>query len=238
MPNIKLNAKLQAYSKAPFYTDWVRDIKSIPNYNPKSSYVRYTDGNGTTSWEEIDTTLFNEEKLVGLIRDISSNKDYAQSIKIIKPNTLYDENNPDSMLPGNAFGFYDWNDDLTIVQFPYLYSPDYSTIGVKVDSVTGEGHLCAINTPDNVTLKVNQSTHKMYVDALLTSDGALLGNVINDKLKDLDRDVQDLIQLVKGTGGILDPWDFGVSEPTEEELHWYYVSWFTLNYLERYPEAS
>lgn len=125
MPNLQLNAKLQVYSRAAFYDDWVRDIiKNVPNYDPKKSYVRSTNESGEAFWEEIDTTLCNEERLEAFVRDIASNKDYAQSIKIIKPNSLLDENDLTSRLPGNAFGFYDWNDKLTVVQFPALCSPD------------------------------------------------------------------------------------------------------------------
>ena len=51
MPNIQLKAKLQAYSKTPFYEDWVRDIAKIPNYDPNKSYVRATGEDGVPFWK-------------------------------------------------------------------------------------------------------------------------------------------------------------------------------------------
>ena len=44
MPQIKLQAKLQAYSRAPFYGDYIRDPKSlVPDYNSTTIYV-FKDG--------------------------------------------------------------------------------------------------------------------------------------------------------------------------------------------------
>lgn len=238
MPNLQLKAELQAYSRAAFYDDWVRDIaKTVPDYDPKKSYVRSTNKDGDAFWEEIDTTLCNEEKLEAFIREIASNRDYAQSIKIIKPNSLLDENDPTSRLPGNAFGFYDWEDKLTIVQFPALYSPDYVTIGTKKDEASGESFLTLINTPDGVTLKVNDQ-NKIYAESLLTKDGIILGTTISEKLALLEKDVKDLIFITQGKGGFLDPHNFGTAEPTREELHQYYTNYIIAEYLKQHPYAS
>ena len=78
----------------------------------------------------------------------------------------------------------------------------------------------------------------MYVESLLTKDGILLGTSISERLKNLEKDVQDLISITQGKGGFLDPHDFGTAEPTEEELYRYYKQQITIQYIKKYPDAT
>lgn len=220
MPNIQLKAKLQAYSRAPFYADWVRDITSLPDYDPEANYIRCTDENGEIKWKKIDVKYCDETTLERFIKEISDDNAYAKNIRIIKPNTSYNKNDPtdlEKILPSNAFGFYDWDNQLNIVQFPYLCEPDHNTIDINE-----EGKLCAKNLPDERSLKTDRDNNQLKVEAIFTSDGLLIsGDFIHSSILNIVQDVDSLKQTVQDQGGQLNPYNFESSNPTEEDLSLY-----------------
>ena len=116
MPTIQLKAKLQAYSRAPFYGDYIRQPSSVTeNYNKDTIYV-LKDG----SW--IDLAKASEELGISVEALRAEVNDKFDNIRIEQ-----DATNPAKIL------FYDSNDSPTEITLPSAVV-DNITIGVNSDS--------------------------------------------------------------------------------------------------------
>lgn len=208
MPQINLKAKLQAYSKVPFYSDFVREAPKDTN-----SYVR-KDG----AWVSLDTT-FLQDSLEEFKNEVIKVGETVKNIDV------YFDISKNRLIFINSSG---------IAKEIYLPETkvDNNTIGYDKD-----GRLYQLDTPDNITIKVVNEKYiqnaedidindkisgelKVYGIYAETSKSYLTGQSIKDKLTKLEKDVSDLESYTQGTGGFLDPYNFGhLNSLTDNEIN-------------------
>lgn len=208
MPNnIILKAKLQAYSRAPFYGDYIRQPESvIENYNKNLFYVM-RDGH----W--IDLAQASSDlgvSIQDLIEQVSTLDDriFGKDGVVAKTDARIENN---KLLFTDGLG----------VQKTYILptsSVDNDSIGL-----TDSFQITALNKPDNKTLKlvdieyeddgisVVKKSAKLRVDAVydVDSETYLEGSELNNTLKRFDKTIKSLEEYTLGTGGFLDPYNFG-----------------------------
>lgn len=208
MPIIKdLKATLQAYSKAPFYGDYIRQPKStVENYNKNFFYVMH-DGQWVDLAEASSTLGVSIEELVEQIETLN-NKIFGKNGVVANTDVILDNNN---------LIFIDGNGVEKIYPLPSA-KVDNDTIGLNADF-----QITALNKPDNKTLKivdieydddgvsVVKKSAKLRVDAIYDADSKIYldGSELNTTLKRFDKTIKSLEEYTLGTGGFLDPYNFG-----------------------------
>lgn len=224
MAEIKLKAILRAYTKTPFYNDFVRDVYSQKDVLPDTQYVRVYKENSeveedspdryTGEWVALDTALLEKpleefrndvEKLNVRLHTIDVKVDLI-SRKLIF--TTCDGLEFSYELPGVAV--------------------DYTTI--KTDAY---GRLSTIDVPDEQTIKevdiewentdeegnpvpneygiTGKTSGKLRVTGIYVEDSKLIlsGNELNKRLLTAEKNIKDLETYTQGTGGHLDPTNLG-----------------------------
>lgn len=209
MPTLNLKATLQAYSKAPFYGDYIRQPQSLlgSDYDPNLTYV-LKDG----SW--IDLAKASSE--LGI--SIDELKSYISQVESrVRDNIRIEQDlaNP------NDLKFYDYNNIPTPIILPTAKT-DNVTVGIN-----DVGDLYTINNPDEITLKTIV-TYESDSDNISESfdikrDGKyqvvsifdekekayISGSDIRSRLSAAEKNIRDLESYTQGTGGFLDPNNFG-----------------------------
>lgn len=195
MPSIQLQAKLRAYTRAPFYTDVVREA-------PEDD-VQYVRING--EWKPLDTAL-----LQGTVEEF---RDTVNKLRV-----QLDAVDLQFIPSTNQLVFIDGYGSKTYLTLPGT-NVDGKTIGL-----TNTNSLYVIDTPDDITIKTvdietvphpddesiqKKISGKLRVDAIYAEDDNYLsGKDIFDRLQAAEKNINDIEQIVQGTGGFLDPADF------------------------------
>lgn len=169
MPQIKLNATLQAYSKAPFYSDWVRDVSAQNgSYEPiqeilnsdgsvaKIAWVRALNNKNEYQWYPIDVTALDASAIEELRQQLfqygTSLEENLEGIYLSAP--YLDEATNNLVLSFyNKFGWINnegVKEYVRTISLPGVY-PDNRYIYKNLDA---GNTLTLVNTEDNATIKV------------------------------------------------------------------------------------
>ena len=234
MAEIKLKAVLRAYSKSPFYNDFVRDIYSQEETTSKTQYVRtydeVIDDNGNSNmvgaWVPLNTALL-EKPLEEYAQQVASLKEGVNKISV-----RIDEKT-------NQLIFID---SLGRIYYDYLPQAKVDGTSIKLDD---NFKLYSVDTPDGKTLKISDIVYKngvdengvpipdpttgiidkisgkirvegIYINAI---DSVMSGDELNSRLSKAEKNISDLEAYTQGTGGFLDPYNFGkaLGNLTKEE---------------------
>lgn len=229
MPTIKLNAQLKAYSRAPFYYDWIRDASSntIEGYDPSLLYVRQ---NG--EWVPFDKSIFGTpiEEIQQNISNIKEEIDRAN----IGFNNLGIIFNP----VNDSLYFIDRNGNLGAPVALPSAKVDRITVGLN-----DKNQVKVLDTPDEISIKVvdvqyseehpeesftfQKLSGKLRAESLYVEKDPTLnmipeeiaefnkkyisGYSIKERLKRAEAYIQELRDHIQGTGGFLTPYNFGRS---------------------------
>ena len=168
MRELKLNAQLRAYSRAPYFTDWIRDLASqeqipdISTLDTTIAYVRVYNSDNKPIWATIDTSLLNQDvinSLVELVRetqnDFTSLTNNLNSIKELIDFRL-EVTGPYS----NQLVFTNAKGEKTVITLPSSY-PDNNSIGINDEHL-----LYVMDTADNETIVVTDVERKNLYNAL------------------------------------------------------------------------
>ena len=197
MPNIQLKAQLQAYSRAPYYSDYIREA-------PKDnlSYIRK---NG--EWVVLDE--FTKEALKEFQQQIQSLEDQVGTIDIYS-----NDENIVFVLPSGESRYITFPalrvDNITIGadENGTLYQidvPDKKTINI-VDETYAPA--------ENGFGAPRKTSGKLRADALWVGkdsnnqDLYITGISLQSIITRLEKNVSDLENTLQGTGGYLDPYRF------------------------------
>ena len=211
--NIILKAKLQAYSRAPFYGDYIRNPKSLlkDGYDPSKYYV-FKDG----SWINLEEA---SSKLGLSIEELSNELERVET-------TL------NSQLE-NIDCYFDYNSNKIIFTNKFGVSQEYVLPSTKVDRETiglnNALEATLLDRPDGETLRVVdveyesddvrvvKKSGKLRVDALYTgkdnqgNSKYISGVDVEARLSRAEKNIKDIESFTQGTGGFLDPYNFGES---------------------------
>lgn len=168
MQEIKLNAKLRAYSNAPYYTDWVRDVSSqsdIPNAEAIGdiAYARAYNADGKLQWVKIDTSLLKPETIQDLIELVNTVQEDFNDVNNHIDNVQDTVNKIDLDLQvtgpySNQLIFTDAKGIIKSIKLPSSY-PDKKTINENDETL-----LYVIDTADNNSIKIVNETYKDIYD--------------------------------------------------------------------------
>lgn len=197
MPIIQLQAKLQAYSRAPYYNDLIREAPQ-----DSTSYVR-KDG----EWVGLDTTL-----LEGSLEDF---RNQVESLEATLGNLTIE-------LSGNGqyLIFTKYDGSKVFLSLP-TSRVDFKTLGVNKD----DGSLYVLDAPDNRSIEVVDVEYEqdpndyeiniktkgtlrakaLYVDNLGGSARYITGSDIENRISNAEKNIQDLENYTQGVGGLLKP---------------------------------
>lgn len=209
MPIINLTATLQAYSKAPFYGDYIRQPQSLlgSDYDPNLIYV-LKDG----SW--IDLAKASSE--LGISIDELDNY-----IKLVEHKARDHIRIEQDLANPSDLKFYDYNNVAKPIVLPKAKT-DNITIGLNDNN-----ELYTVNNPDEVTLKTvvtyKGDSDNIYESFDIKRDGKyqvvsifdekektyISGTAIRARLSAAEKNIRDLESYTQGTGGFLDPNNFG-----------------------------
>ena len=209
MPTLQLKATLQAYSKTPFYGDYIRQPESLlgSEYDPNLVYV-LKDGSWVDLAKAASETGASIDELKAYIEQVE--KKVRDNIRIEQ-----DLSNPFNLK------FYDYNNVPTPIVLPTA-NTDNITIGVNEDS-----QLYTINNPDEITLKTiityEGDSENIQESFNIKRDGKyqvvsifderekayISGTDIRARLSAAEKNIKDLEAYAQGTGGFLDPYNFG-----------------------------
>ena len=171
MPQINLTAQLQAYSKVPFYSDWVRDvtvqngsyepIQEIQNDDGTISRVAWVRAlidktENKYQWYPIDISLADKELVDGLkLRILECEQALDSGLSSIYMTAPYFDKNSNNLVL-TFYNKYGWINTEGIKEYsqtislPSVY-PDNTTI---YKNIAGGGLLSLVNTQDNSTIRV------------------------------------------------------------------------------------
>ena len=221
MPQITLKAKLQAYTKTPFYGDYIREPKALlPDYDPNIAYV-FRDGSWIDlavvsselgiSIEDLRNTITEiENNLLQEIRTVNVDVDYSKDQLIFTnsrnenifktlPTSKVDGETIGKNLDGNMY-VLDQPDGKTIVVDNIVYEKDDFNIDVR--KVSGELRVDGIAITNNPKQNMSQEEILDYDSKYIS------GHDLHYRLKSLEKNVKDLEEFTQGTGGFLDPYRF------------------------------
>lgn len=234
MPQIKLKATLQAYSRAPFYGDYVRQPKGLlgTDYDPNDIYVLK---NGTwidltEAASEIGMSIDQlklkieevERSLTTSIENISCYIDYDKHSLIFVNNDgqVFNYIIPDAETDGKTIGRNSENqliqldtaDEKTITVTDVVYEKDPNTGFTK--KASGKIRAQALYVSEDPTKTSGLSDE----DLIDFKSNYISGFDIKNRLQNIEKNVSDLESYVQGTGGFLDPYNFSKSLlPLEEK---------------------
>lgn len=247
---IHLNAKLEAYSRAPYYSDWVRDVSSNSTTEqvPEDfiSYVRVkvpvgTDSDGNIvyeyKWKANTTVLQQSDGLSKLESRVADNEtDILEHNKWIKNISLTD-------IGKSTLIFTDWNGYITRIQLPTT-SPDNETIRQVTDkdgskvlrSMYGVDNDTIVIVPEYETVTDETGTHAglktkdkfrakaLYTDFVqdrdLVVNNILSSDVIARTLYNLKNEINNLAN----DGVLIDPMPLSFVKQSvgeDDEADWY-----------------
>lgn len=221
MPQIKLTAKLKAYSKAPFYGDYIRNPKNtLDDYDSDIGYI-LRDGNWVDVNKLISETGLSIKELTQVIKDIQSNLtekldtikcyiDYSkQSIIFIDDDgneyvyilpTAATDNTTIGINKSNLITLLDTPDDKSIKVTDIIYSED--NFGAITKKESGKLKAYALYTGEDPTNNLSEEDKIKYNEEYIS------GYSVKDRLTKAEKAIYDLEQYTQGTGGFLDPYRF------------------------------
>ena len=221
MPQIKLTAKLKAYSKAPFYGDYIRNPKNtLDDYDSDIGYI-LRDGNWVDVNKLISETGLSIKELTQIIKDIQSNLtekldtikcyiDYSkQSIIFIDDDgneyvyilpTAATDNTTIGINKSNLITLLDTPDDKSIKVTDIIYSED--NFGAITKKESGKLKAYALYTGEDPTNNLSEEDKIKYNEEYIS------GYSVKDRLTKAEKAIYDLEQYTQGTGGFLDPYRF------------------------------
>ena len=219
MAQIHLKAKLQAYSKAPFYGDYIRPpeeaLKLLGEpYDPRIVYGikdgKWVDISADDDGDETIESL--AEKVNRINENIKCRLDYKET-RLIFTNgdgTDFYYYLPEALVDNKTIGKNEHN-DLSV-----LDTPDGQSIKVVDEQYNG-------NIFSGVDRKISG---KLRAEALYVKGDSeesyeyITGKTIADDLTTIKKDITDLQNLVEGRGGFLNPIDFGnLSTLSDREIY-------------------
>lgn len=167
MQELKLNARLRAYSRAPYYTDWIRDITSqadIPeaSINNPIAYARAYDSDGEPTWIKLDISLLNKETIDYLIDLVNVTEDEFKEIET-EFNRIQDNIDFQLEVTGpysNQLVFTNAKGQKKAITLPSSY-PDKFTLNINEDHL-----LYVMDTPDEETITIVDTQVKPIYNAL------------------------------------------------------------------------
>ena len=225
MTEIRLKAILRAYSKTPFYDDFVRDLPAQQGTIPGTQYVRVynevfdNEGNAisgeyTGEWVALDTALL--EKPLKEFED-----------QVLKLSKDLDNVQVSVDLQTNKLKFVDGNGIISYYELPNA-KVDYNTININENY-----RMYAVDTPDNSTIKevdviyehvddegnplpnyygvISKVSGKLRTEGIYVNDtnSIISGNELNSRLLKAEKNIRDLENYTQGIGGNLDPVNLG-----------------------------
>ena len=227
---LKLNAHLNAYSRAPFYQDWVRDIAPDGEYDPNIVWARAKNESGDITWVPINKGLLDDANVKSLLSRIETAETTVDqglsSIYITAPK--YD---PEAkQLVVKFYNDHGWELNGTkhyvqSIAFPVAY-PDNRTIYKDINNSL---FLSTVNNPDNDTIEIVPDVEKETSDATgniesittgkfrarglhvetprstWTENNRLTGDAIDTALRLYDTELSDIRAIVQGDSGYLAP---------------------------------
>ena len=215
MPNITLKATLQAYSKAPFYGDYVRQPSSVlENYDPELVYV-LKDGTWIDLAEASSNLGLSIETLAQEIARVE--RELSEDIRTIRCYIDYDR---------QGIVFIDSNNQEFFYTLPAAVV-DWDSIGLN-----NKNEITALDKPDGKSIKVvdveydndgvvvRKKSAKLRVDALYNEalQTYISGKDIETRLDKAEKNIKDLESYTQGTGGFLDPYNFGKALGNLDEI--------------------
>ena len=221
MPKIKLNAKLKAYSKAPFYGDYVRNPKNIlTDYDPNIGYV-LKDGIWIDVSELISETGLSIKELNQIIKDVQINLtakldqikcfvDYSNHSIVFIDNsgneytyvlpTAASDNKTVGMNDENLIAVLDTPDNKSIKVVDIIYTED--NLGTTTRKESGKLQAYSLYAAEDPTKNLSEDDKDSY------NDNYLSGFSIKNRLKKVEQTIADLEQYTQGIGGFIDPYRF------------------------------
>ena len=228
---LNLNAQLRAYSRAPFYSDWVRDVSPDGEYNPDIVWARAKDETGKTYWQPLDKKLLDANVIQDVINRLEQTEstlhEGLSSIYITPPR--YDAESKQLVIRFyNEHGWTDAGGNIQHIQqiaIPSSY-PDNKTI---YKDVANSLELSLVNTADEDTIEIvpqeiretsdavgnirDITTGKLRATAIYVSeprskwtvDNKVTGDTLDTALNYYDNELDDLKAIVQGESGYLDP---------------------------------
>ena len=205
--NIILKAKLQAYSRAPFYGDYVRQPSSITSGYNKDIFYVLKDGNWVNLEEASSQLGISIEKLVDQIELLDD--------KVFGKNGVVQNINVD--IKHNQLIFTDGSGISKTLSLPGT-NVDNDSIGLNAAY-----ELTTLDKPDDKTLKIVdveyeddgirliKKSGKLRVDAIYDSANNVYldGFELSTRLNKTEKTLKSLEEYTLGTGGFLDPYNFG-----------------------------
>ena len=222
---IRLKAILRAYSKVPFYDDFIRDLPSQEGTLPGTQYVRVyneifdNEGNPITGkytgeWVALDTALLEKplKEFEAQVLDLNKDLDNVQVSVDLQTNKLK---------------FVDGNGIVSYYELPNA-KVDYNTININENY-----RMYAVDTPDGATIKevdtvyehmddkgnplpnyygiISKVSGKLRAEGIYITDtdSIISGNELNSRLSKAEKNIKDLENYTQGTGGNLDPVNLG-----------------------------
>ena len=176
MADIRLKAKLQAYSKSPFYADYIRNViinefGTTTPLEPNTSYI--WQGN---RWEKMDVGNINEigDRLLDAENQVAKNKEDLNNISL----------NIDSNSPG-VLKFVDGKGVEHTIDITNESLVDNITI-----NYTDNGKLQLSHPWDNKTITINAETGEMQVSGIVMSGEVVNGNDLDNQLRKIEASIE------------------------------------------------
>lgn len=228
---LQLKAHLNAYSRAPFYSDWVRDVSIDGEYDPDIVWVRAKTADGQTYWEPINKYLFNKENVDKILHRLDATEELLdESLSATYITAPYYSEQARSLVITfhNKYGWIDEQGNKQykqVISIPSAY-PDNKTI---YKDLHNSSCLTLVNIPDEKTLKTVKTESVITVDAIgnpkevelgklrvdgmhienprskWARDSVISGDTLDVALAHHDAELDDLKSVVQGKSGYLDP---------------------------------
>lgn len=208
MPTINLKATLQAYSRAPFYGDYIRQPSGElgDEFDPNIIYV-LKDGNWIDLAEAASDTGASINELRNYIQRVENN--LGEDVRTISCSIDYDK---------QSLKFIDSNRQEYFYVLPSAKTDDIS-IGLNQDNL-----LETLDKPDEETIKVvdivyadddlgvdnKKVSGKLRVEGIYDIDSKTIisGSRIQKFIDKAEKNIKDLESYIQGKGGFLDPHNF------------------------------
>lgn len=208
MPTIRLKAKLQAYSRAPFYGDYIRQPSGVlgDDFDPNIIYV-LKDGNWIDLAKAASDTGASIDELLKYIQKVET--DLGDDIRTVSCSVDYDK---------QSLKFIDSNRQEYFYVLPSAKTDNIS-IGLNQDNL-----LETLDKPDEQTIKVvdviyenddlginnKKISGKLRVEGIYDIDRKTIisGSRIQNFIDKAEKNIKDLETYIQGKGGFLDPYNF------------------------------
>ena len=221
MPQIKLIAKLKAYSKAPFYGDYVRyPENTVEDYRKDVGYI-LRDGKWVDTDTFLDETAVSIKELNQTIKDLESSlgtrvdnlkcyidytnqslifiDDVGNQYAYILPSASTD-NITVGLTSASQITLLDTPDDKSIKVVDVVYKEDEFGVAVKKES--GKLKAYSLYMAEDPTINLSQEDKDAYLNEYIS------GFDIKDRLEKHAKEIDSLKEYTQGIGGFLESYRF------------------------------